>query len=331
MYVNVASALLNISLDYAWIFGRFGFPEMGIEGAAWATVVSQWFKIVVYACLLHGKTIRQAYGSVAGRRFDAWLMKRLFLYGGPNGLHIFVESIAFAVVLLKMGQLGKAATTLAFNVNAIAFIPLTGVGIAVSTLLGQQLTSGRPDLAAGATWTALWLAVGYTGVFAVVYVTAPDVFLLGHRAGADPQQFAAIRDTAVVLLRFVAAYCLFDAMQVIFADAIKGAGDTWFVLGNAVVVSITAVSIGWLGAKYGDGGLIWWWFVITGWTCVMGLIYMARFIQGRWRHMRVIEREYVEPREAGQPGSFKPVVATPAARSMLAESETASGSAGPLS
>jgi MATE family multidrug resistance protein len=114
--------------------------------------------------------------------------------------------------------------------------------------------------------------------------------MVGHAAGVDPDEFAAIRSLTVVLLRFVAAYCLFDALQIVFVGAIKGAGDTWFVLGNTTAISLTALVTGWIGSRWFEGGLMWWWFVVTGWVLALGLTNLARFLQGRWKHMRVIER-----------------------------------------
>jgi len=292
MVVNVLAALLNIGLDYLWIFGRAGFPEMGIEGAALATVLSQWFKLAAYLAIMHRRPLRHTFQLSAGRRLDGPLLRRLVWYGGPNGMQYLVESSVFTLITLKMGQFGATpmvATTLAFNVNAVVFIPMIGVGIAVSTLVGQQLTRGRPDLGARATWTAVTVGIAYTSVFAVLYLFAPDVFMLGHASGVDPERFIEIHDLTVLLLRFVAAYCLFDTLQIILVGAIKGAGDTWFVLVSTTIICCTTLLVGWIGALVVDVGLLWWWFVVTGWILSLAVTYLARFLQGRWRRMRVIE------------------------------------------
>ena len=70
--------------------------------------------------------------------------------------------------LLLVGNLGKtamAATTLAFNVNTLAFVPMLGLGIALSTIVGQQLGRNNAGLAARATWTSLWMAMVYMGAW----------------------------------------------------------------------------------------------------------------------------------------------------------------------
>ncbi len=83
MTVDVLASLLNVVLDYVWIFGHCGFAEMGIEGAAWATVVSQWFRVLLYWRLMMRPEHRERYQMVAGRRFDSKLMRRMLRHGGP--------------------------------------------------------------------------------------------------------------------------------------------------------------------------------------------------------------------------------------------------------
>lgn len=296
MLVTCTTSLLNIVLDYAWIFGHFGFPALGIAGAAWATAISQWCGTLIFWYLMHRKAYREIYCLDGAWRPDRALLTRLLLYGGPNGLQMLAEIAGFTLFLLIVGRLGEtalAATTLAFNVNSVAFVPMLGLGIAVATMVGQQLGRNRPHLAARATWTALAIAMVYMGVFAVLYVGAPGLFLWGHAAGMPPERFAELGELTVVLLRFVAAYCLFDALNLVFVSAIKGAGDTRFVLATNLVLSPTAVAAAWIGIVHCGGGLVWGWTVLTGWVVALGLVYLGRFLQGRWRTMRVIEPNLV--------------------------------------
>jgi multidrug resistance protein, MATE family len=294
MIVDVSAAALNAVLDYLWIFGKFGFPELGIEGAAWATVTALWFRVIVYAVLMMLPRYRRPYRLWSGRRFNGPLMWRLWRYGGPNGMQMLVDIAGFTLFLMLVGRLGKdamAATTLAFNVNTLAFIPMFGLAIAVSTIVGQQLGRNSPGLAARATWTALWIAALYMGTMALVYVLLPDLLLMGHAAGTSPREFGPLRNVVVVLLRFVAVYCLFDAMNVVFSAALKGAGDTRFILVVSLLMTPAPLLAAWAGMHFAGWGLLWCWLVITVWVSTLGLIYFARFLQGHWRQMRVIEPE----------------------------------------
>ena len=304
MAVDSLAALVNGVLAYLWIFGHGGFPRSGIAGAGAATVCAEWFRVICYAAIMMQPRYR-LYRLASGWRWNGALMRRLWTYGGPGGLQWLIECSSFTLFITLVGALGtihqtggvgklyQAATMLAFNVNSVAWVPMMGVGLAVSTMVGQQLGANRPDMAARATWTAFVLAMVYMCTMSLFYVAVPDWFLMGHRAGMAPEQFGPLRGLIVVLLRFVAVYCLFDAMNVIFMSAIRGAGDTRFVFWTSLGTSLVPLSLAWLGIHYFGRGLFWCWTLLTLWVCSAGLIYCARFLQGKWRTMRVIEPEVV--------------------------------------
>jgi multidrug resistance protein, MATE family len=297
MVVDSSASALNIVLDWAWIFGYLGLPALGIEGAARATVVSLWCRVAVYAVLITLPRFRERYRTWSGRGFNAHLFRRLLRYGGPSGLQLLVEIAGFTLFILLVGNLGKdamAATTLAFNVNCLAFVPTLGLGMALSIVVGQQLGKNKPELAARATWTSLRMAWGYMGTMALIYVLLPNLLLKGHELGVEPGELAKfdeLRGTTVILLRFVAAYCMFDAMSVVFSGALKGAGDTRFILVTSLLLTPMPVAAAWIGIHWFGLGLYWCWTVITLWVCTFGMVYCVRFLHGRWRHMRVIEPE----------------------------------------
>ena len=306
MLVQGAGTLINIVLNYLLVFGVGPIPPLGIAGAALATVISEWCVVAIFWTLMSRLEDRREYGLDEGNRFDAALFRRLLFYGAPGGLPFVVEAAAFSLLTIFVSQIGKteaAATALAFNINAIAFIPVFGVSIAVSTLVGQKLGEGRDDLAARATWTSLLLALVYTGFFGVLYLAVPQLFLIAHGTFADPAEFASVRATTIVLLKFVAAYCLFDAVQTIFVGALKGAGDTRFVLLATSAVSLTCVAVGRWGQVQRGWGIYGWWWVLTAWLCTLSIIYLLRFLAGQWRSMRVIEPEYLPGESAGVRGN----------------------------
>ena len=311
MIVNTSAALMNAVLDYGWIFGHFGLPALGIEGAAWATVTSLWFRVAAYAAWMMLPRYRQPYRLWSGRRFQAGLMRRLLHYGGPNGLQMLVDVAGFTVFLLLVGTLGPqamAATTLAFNVNTLAFVPMLGLGIALSTIVGQQLGRDRPHLAARAAWTSLWMAEIYMGVMAAVYVLLPDMLLLGHAAGTSPEQFrelrattnrpAALRGGLLPLrcpqrdLRQCSERRRRHAIHPAHHAGDRAAASGGRLGGNPLAPVGIALLLGGRDAL----GLR------------LGLIYLGRFLQGRWRLMRVIEPELLDDKlmSAGECSGNRP-------------------------
>jgi MATE family multidrug resistance protein len=302
MLVNVAGTLLDISLEYLFIFGAFGFPGLGIAGAAWTTVISNWSTVLMFWLLMRRPAERAAFG-LADHRFDGEIFRRLLRFGVPSGLPQLVEAGAFTLLtnaVAAISLVAGAATSLTFTINAVAFVPMIGLNIAVSTLVGQKLGENRPDLASRATWTAMQIGLVYTVLFGVLYVVIPAFFLGAHTAFADDPTFPAVRATTIVLLRFVALYCIFDSLQIVFVGALRGAGDTRFILWNTSIISILFLSLGYflehqLGWKESGYALYGWWWILTGWIFALGVTYLARFEQGRWKSMRVIEPDLAPP------------------------------------
>ena len=299
--VDASAAILNMLLDYLLIFGISPFPELGIFGAGIATSISQWAKVVAYVLIMHRREFRLPYRLAEGFRLDQLLLRRVLKYGGPSGFQLFFETIAFTAFLFLLGRLGEtalAASTIAFSVNSFAFVPMLGLGIAVTTLVGQQLGRNDPPMAERATWVAFLLGGLYVGTMALLYLLVPSLFLSAHAAGSHPAEFNELQSICTVLLRFVALYCLFDMTHIVFVSAIKGAGDTRFVLIITLIVSPAPVVLAYFGTTRWNWSLNTFWFVITAWICALGIIYLARFRQGKWRTMRVIEagpRKTVDP------------------------------------
>jgi len=292
MLVNTVAAGINSVFDYAWILGNWGFPAMGIAGAAWSTNLGMAIKAAIYLVLVLRRHVRREFATDSGCRWDGTLLRRLLRFGGPSGLQMACEILGFTVFMLFLGRLGGmelAATNLAFNVSAFAFMPVFGLGIACSTLVGQHLGENRDDLAARATWTSCQMAVGYMVVISIFYLVTPQVLLALYFYGANDPRAAEVRGTIVVLLRYVAAYNLFDALGIVFVSAIKGAGDTRFVMGVTLIMAALLIVASWLAVGPLQAGLHTCWWLVVAWVWIVGAIYFVRFRQGQWRQMRVIE------------------------------------------
>lgn len=293
MWVNVLATALNLFLDYLWVFGYGGFPEMGIKGAAWATVASHAFSALLFIALLMQKEHRNRFGTLSGWRFDSDLFKRMIKFGLPAGFHFMVDMLSFTIVVLMIGRLGSlelAVTNMAFQINMLAFMPMIGFSITTSTLVGQNLGNNRPDLAVRATWSTYTMTFIYMFIIAMGYLFIPQVFIKPFGFNADPEDFAKMIPLAVVLMRFMAFYSLFDTMNLIFSSAVKGAGDTRYVLWVSFGLSwIMFVIPSYIVMNFLDKGIYTVWAIMTLYICVLGLVFLARFLGGKWKSMRVIE------------------------------------------
>ena len=217
-------------------------------------------------------------------------------YGLPNGMQFMLDISAFTLFIAFVGRIDKnslTATNMAFQINFLAFMPMIGLGIAVTTIVGQALGKNNPQLAQRATWSAFYMTYAYMFLIALGYWFLPEVFLYPFAAGANPDEFCAVAPMVKTLLCFVAFYCLFDSGNIIFSAALKGAGDTRFVMVISVVLSwLLMVLPCLLAVKYKLGphnGLYVAWAFTTCYVCVLAIVFLLRFLQGKWKTMRVIE------------------------------------------
>lgn len=295
MWVNSISAVINIILDYLIIFGNYGFPEMGIRGAAYATVISSGFSVIAFAVLIFRPAMNRKYHTLKGFRFEKELFLRLLRYGLPNGVQFFIDVAGFSIFVLLLGRLGQvplAASNITFNINTLAFMPLVGLGIAVSVKVGQYLGQNRPDLAQKSVYSAFQLCFLYIIPIVASYLIFPDLYLSAFAAKAAPGSFDEIRKVTLTLLRFVAAFSVFDIVNIVFSNGIRGAGDTKYIMRIITIFSIFVMVIPtYIVIEILQWNLYasWSFFLLN--TILLGLAFWLRFVKGKWKTMRVIEMD----------------------------------------
>jgi MATE family multidrug resistance protein len=142
-----------------------------------------------------------------------------------------------------------------------------------------------------ATTSSLHIAIAYMGVMMAIFVFFPEPLLdLFRNKRADPVLSDQIMDMGVILLRFVAVFCLFDAMNLIFSGALKGAGDTQFILWTIAVLSCGVMIIPvYLAVETFKAGIYTAWVLATLYIATLGIAFYLRYRHGKWKQMRVIE------------------------------------------
>ncbi|MEM7034532.1 MAG: MATE family efflux transporter, partial [Chloroflexota bacterium] len=148
MIANSIGAFASIPLNYMFIFGKLGLPAMGIQGAAIGTVCGSF---IVFAILLsyYINAISQAPYQVENPlQFSPDVMRRLFKFGLPAGVEPFLNWFAFNVFVQIMHSYGSdtaAASTIAFNWDAVVFVPMIGLSVAATTISGQYIGAKDHD------------------------------------------------------------------------------------------------------------------------------------------------------------------------------------------
>lgn len=293
MVTNIVGTLFNIPLDYVLINGLFGLPEMGIQGAGLATVACWGLNTLFFTGLVFTKKNNQLYGVWRSRGFYLPVFKRLMKYGLPGGVQFFLEITAATFFVFMTGQLGKlelTATNIAFSIESLAFLPMVGLHLAVTTLVGQSI--GRAQVAEGerSVTSTLHLVFAYQICLALLFVLAPEPLLALFRPkGLSPSEYSPIMDMGIVILRFIAVYILCQGLSTVFCGAIKGAGDTRFVMWTLVAASTCAmIAPVYTAIHFFQAGLYTIWTLATVYMAFLGITFYFRYRTGKWKSMKVI-------------------------------------------
>lgn len=307
MAVSIVINIVNCVLDYALIFGVWGFPEWGIKGAAVATFLSTAFGTVLYLCLFLSPENNRLYQTRSTFTLDSDLIKRILRYGAPSGMEFLLSISSFTVFIFLIGRLGTielAASNIVLAINMLAFLPMLGASVATATLVGQYI--GRQDYATAekSAYTAFYSVQFYMLAFALIYFFFPETLIrLFHSTETAVEiPFENIVSYGTTILMLVAIYQIFDAMIITFMGALRGAGDTTFAMWASVVcawflfVPGTWILLNWMGR-----GVIGAWMWATFYIAVAGLVYLFRFRSGYWKSIRLIPvgEEPPLPTEAG--------------------------------
>ena len=293
--INIIACALNILLDYIMIFGKFGFPAMGIAGAGLATSISVFFSfITIFLVFLFQK--QDEYPTRKYRKFSFPDIKKLFEFGTPSGLQCFLEVGAFTLFAFLMGILGTdalAATTIVLSINNLSFLPLLGMMDATGIKTGQYIGKNDLDTAEKVAKRAWIMAIAYMVCACSLYVIFPSWLMnnFAPKGDINSEDFKIIFETGRQLLLCAAVFNFFDATKFIFMGALRGAGDTrailfmgaglnWFLLVPGVIIMIKVFHTSVLAI----------WIFMTCYILVEALLFFWRYKSGCWKKIDMIGR-----------------------------------------
>ncbi len=302
LFVNVWTAILNFCLNVWMIFTpTWIFPD-GIQGAAWATVFANIAAIGVYGALIWANPESEVrYRLWSGRRLETSLLRRLFRFGFPAGVHNFIEMSGVTTFMMVVGLFGFAAqyaSNLAMNLNLVLFIPAIGMHSAASIRAGQLCGAGEKKLVERMTAGAVLVTGIYMLAVCYIYIGIPELFLDWFRGSQSPEQWAELVRMTKILLVFVALFSLFDAFMLTYGGSLKGAGDTHYVMWLSMLFCIfflvlPSIAIAMFRDSFPspEAGLYTAWAVCSLYIIALAALHALRFRTGRWKHIDVIHRE----------------------------------------
>jgi len=297
MYANIAGMLVNIPLNALFIFGipdnkYIKFGGWGIKGAAVASVISTAICFIILLRKFFGIKYKHKFGAVSERGFDKNIFVKLFRFGGQSGIELFLNISAFNFFVFIAGSVGvieQSAINITFSWNLLAFLPLIGISIATTSLVGRNMGGRSVDGAVKAVHSSLKIGFGYMLGIAAIYLICPEILINLFRT-PDAAAFQKVSNIAVLMLRLINIYILTDVLLTILAGALRGAGDTRYIMIASVLMHWFFLVIPTSLAVYVfkcDILIIWWIFIIF--SIMLAGLYCFRFWSGKWKKIKVIE------------------------------------------
>jgi len=232
MYATILANLINVLLNYLLIFGKFGFPEMGLVGAAYGTLVSRFIMVVHLWWLLSRKEKSKRFiTQIKLLVLDKLMLKKLINLGAPSAMQMFFEVLIFTSAVWLSGLLGKnpqAANQIALNLSSMTFMVATGLSVAAMIRVGNQKGLQRfhelRRIAFSIVLLSACLAVVFAILFAVFHKALPKLYL-DYDDVANYKDNYEVVSIAAQLMLAAAIFQISDSIQVVMLGALRGMQD----------------------------------------------------------------------------------------------------------
>jgi len=301
MVSMIAANLFNALAGYVLIFGHWGFPAMGVAGAAAATVAALVVRLVWLLIALAWPKFRAEFEPFADWRFNRPRMASLLRIGAPAGLQWLADVGTWAIfsnwLISKFGTVDIAATQIVWKLLELSWMPAIGIGVGINAAVGKAIGQGDMALAQRRTRVGTMLCMGYMGLMGAVFAlgrhSLPALF-------TDKPDVLSLASTFMMLGM---TFQIFDAMCISYGSALRGAGDTrWPAIVSAAYAYGIVILGGWLITLAWPGmGSVGPWITNTVYAILVSLTLRYRWIRGRWRQINVFADNTGSLAGSGQP------------------------------
>ncbi|GAA4901109.1 MATE family efflux transporter [Flaviramulus aquimarinus] len=283
MYATLIGNVINIILNYVFIFGKFGFPELGIVGAAYGTLASRIIMVWYLWLLLRGKEKSKAF--VTQIKFfvlDKLMLKKIINLGAPSAMQMFFEVAIFTAAIWLSGLLGKnpqAANQIALNLSSMTFMVVMGLSVAAMIRVGNQKGLKAYFELRRIAFSLFLMGMLFAISFAIIFFVFHDYLPRIYVDFDDPKDLMDNTEVVKIASKLLIAAAIFqisDSIQVLVLGALRGLQDV------KIPTIITFISywligfpISWFLGKedaYGSFGI--WLGLLAGLTTAAILLYI---------------------------------------------------------
>ncbi|MBN4070718.1 MATE family efflux transporter [Olleya sp. AH-315-F22] len=232
MYATILANVVNVILNYLLIFGKFGFPEMGIVGAAIGTLVSRFIMLFFLWWILTQKEKSKAYvTNIKLLVLESKMIKKILNLGFPSAMQMFFEVAIFTAAIWLSGTLGKnhqAANQIALNLSSMTFMVAIGLSVTAMIRVGNQKGLQNFKELRRIAFSIFLLGLGLAFVFALIFLAfhkvLPNIYLDLDDVNNFKDNSEVVKIAAKLLLA-AAVFQLSDSIQVTVLGALRGLQD----------------------------------------------------------------------------------------------------------
>ncbi|NNJ52849.1 MAG: MATE family efflux transporter, partial [Ignavibacteriaceae bacterium] len=280
MFSGVITNLLNVIFNYTLIYGSFGFPAMGLAGAGLGSTLATLFDGFFYTTIILLPLYRKRYQNFRHLKIDTGIIKGIFKISLPvsfQNVFILIGFLSFVSITGLIGTEEQAATQAIISTLFISFLPCFGFGIAVQTLVGNNLGAGKFNLARIYGIETAKVATIYTILLGFIFIIIPQYVLL---IITNDQ---SIIQTAVPSLRIAGFAQVFYGIGVVLANGLQAAGRTFFVMKSEVITNLLIfVPLAYFLGVFLELGLAWAWMALPVYIVLYSIIIFLKFNSDDW-------------------------------------------------
>ncbi|HRK60932.1 MAG TPA: MATE family efflux transporter [Candidatus Omnitrophota bacterium] len=292
MFSSLTALIVNVIVSFVLIYGKLGFPALGIRGAAIGTITGSVSAVLVAAFFYFEKSNDARFDVRSAFTFSSQVIKKWLRYGYPAGIEMFLSLLAFNGLVMafqSMGPVVATASSIVLNWDMVAYVPLMGMEIGVTSLVGRYIGAKQLDLAHRSTMSGLKVGCVYAlGLLALFTFFPVPLAQLFHPAEASVA-FAEAQPIAVAMLKMIAFYVLSVVIVIVFVGALRGAGDTLWAMSYHISLHWTCVAVLYVSTRYLGASAVQGWAWLIAIFLVLSSGAWLRYRSGKWKNIHVLE------------------------------------------
>ena len=283
MVASLAAMISNVFFVWVLVFGHLGLPALGITGAAIGTVLAGGVGLGVLA---RAWFANRAPSDKTNWRIDKPLMGELLRKGTPSGVEFFLNMLAFQIMILllqRQGEVSATAASVMFNWDMVPFVPLIGIQVGTTSLVGRYIGARNPAAVRRTLHSGIKLGLGFLALVFFVFLLFPEMLVDMFRPDGNGATFDQARGLAIQLVRLISIQVAANALILVLAGALRGAGDTFWALCATVSMNWVRLILLWILLELFHLGMFNAWCILVALLPLYPLMLALRWRSGQWR------------------------------------------------